>query len=470
MVSHLEGCTLHIRVTMAETLFSTAPSRLRLQTIARLRWIAVAGQIVTLLGTYYLAGFDLPLGWCVAIVAMSALVNLFLQLRYPSRHRLSMPFATILLTYDVLQLGLLLYLTGGLENPFAFLLVAPLTVSAATLPNESNIVIGITTLAVSALLVNHHEPLPWHPGVTFELPMLYRLGMWFSILCSLIFMGLYARRLAREARQMSEALAATEHVLAREQQLHALDGLAAAAAHELGTPLATITVVASELSKQVDPKTPLGEDIALLKSQAQRCREILKTLTARTEEGDPLHRYLPVSHLIEEAIEPFFVFEKVIDFRSRPARGAAGDAIEEPVGQRRPGTLHALTNIVENAVDFAQDSVDILAEWDAERVTIVVSDDGPGFPQHLLGSLGDPYVTTRPLGERKANEKSEGGGLGLGFFIAKTLLERSGAQITLANRKPPTTGAMVRISWPRAVFEQRADSTSAPSETSSPAD
>ncbi len=237
----------------------------------------------------------------------------------------------------MLQLGLLLYLTGGLENPFAFLLVAPLTVSAATLPNESNIVIGITTLAVSALLVTHHEPLPWHPGVTFELPMLYRLGMWFSILCSLIFMGLYARRLAREARQMSDALAATEHVLAREQQLHALDGLAAAAAHELGTPLATITVVASELFKQVDPKTPLGEDIALLKSQAQRCREILKTLTARTEEGDPLHRYLPVSHLIEEAIEPFFVFDKVIDFRSRPAKGAAGDAIDEPIGQRRPG-------------------------------------------------------------------------------------------------------------------------------------
>lgn len=440
---------------MAESVFDAAPSRLRLQTIARLRWIAVAGQTATLLGTYFLAGFDLPLMACLAVVALSAALNLYLQLRYPSRHRLSVPFATALLTYDVLQLAMLLYLTGGLENPFAFLLVAPVTVSAATLPNESNLIIAIATLAVSALLVSYHEPLPWHPGVTFELPLLYRLGMWFTILCGLLFMGLYARRLAREARQMSEALAATEHVLAREQQLHALDGLAAAAAHELGTPLATITIVASELARQVDPKTPLGEDIALLKSQAQRCREILTTLTTRTEEGDPLHQYLPVSHLIEEAIEPFFVFDKVIDFRSRPAKGVSGPAAEEPIGQRRPGTLHALTNIVENAVDFAQDSVDILAEWDAIRVTIVISDDGPGFPPHLLGSLGDPFVTTRPLDERRAGEKREGGGLGLGFFIAKTLLERSGAQISLANRSSPLTGAVVRISWPRATFEHR---------------
>ncbi len=447
---------------MTEPTYDVAPSRLRLQTIARLRWIAVIGQSLTLLGTYFFAGFDLPLLWCLAVVAMSAGVNLFLQLRYPSRHRLSVPFATVLLTYDVLQLALLLYLTGGLENPFAFLLVAPVTVSAATLPTESTLAISVATLAASALLVRYHEPLPWIPGVTFELPVLYRLGMWFSILCSLLFMGLYARRLAREARQMSEALAATELVLAREQQLHALDGLAAAAAHELGTPLATITVVASELSRQVDPKTPIGEDIALLKSQAQRCREILTTLTTRSEEGDPLHRYMPVSHLIEEAIEPFFVFEKVIDFRARPSKGVSGPAAEEPVGQRRPGILHSLTNIVENAVDFAQDSIDILAEWDADRVTIVISDDGPGFPPHLIGSLGDPYVTTRPIEDRRGSEKREGGGLGLGFFIAKTLLERSGAQISLANRPEPLTGAVVRISWTRASFEQRAAEPLAP--------
>ncbi len=433
----------------------TAPSRLRLQTIARLRWIAVAGQIFTLLVTYFGAAFDLPILACLGVVSMSVAVNLFLQLRFPSRHRLSVPFATALLTYDVLQLGLLLYLTGGLENPFAFLLVAPVTVSAATLPTESTLAISVATLAVSALLVRYHEPLPWHPGVTFELPVLYRLGMWCSILCSTLFMGLYARRLAREARQMSAALAATELVLSREQKLHALDGLAAAAAHELGTPLATITVVASELAREVDPKTPIGEDIALLKSQAARCREILTTLTARTEEGDPLHSYHPVSHLIEEAIEPFFIFDKVIDFRARPAKGVTGPAAEEPVGQRRPGVLHSLTNIVENAVDFAQDSVDILAEWDASRVTIVISDDGPGFPEHLLGSLGDPYVTTRPLAQRHMSGKREGGGLGLGFFIAKTLLERSGAQISLANRKEPLTGAVVRISWPRTAFEQR---------------
>ncbi|MEZ5923021.1 MAG: ActS/PrrB/RegB family redox-sensitive histidine kinase [Hyphomicrobiaceae bacterium] len=442
---------------MADTAFEATTSRLRLQTIARLRWIAVIGQSTTLLGTYFLANFYLPLTWCLAVVGMSVVVNLFLQLRYPARHRLSVKFATILLIYDVVQLALLLYLTGGLENPFSFLLVAPVTVSAATLPTESTLTISVASLVASALLVRYHEPLPWHPGVTFELPLLYRLGMWFSILCSLMFMGLYSRRLAREARQMSEALAATELVLAREQQLHALDGLAAAAAHELGTPLATITVVASELAREVDPKTPIGEDIALLKSQAQRCREILTTLTTRSEEGDPLHKHLPVSHLIEEAIEPFLVFDKLIDFRARPAKGVSGPAIEEPVGQRKPGILHSLTNIVENAVDFAQDSVDILAEWDEDRVTIVISDDGPGFPPHLIGAIGDPYVTTRPLAQRTNGGKREGGGLGLGFFIAKTLLERSGAQISLANRPEPMTGAMVRISWPRKSFEDRPD-------------
>jgi two-component system sensor histidine kinase RegB len=268
-------------------------------------------------------------------------------------------------------------------------------------------------------------------------------------------MGLYARRLAREAWQMSEALAATELVLAREQRLHALDGLAAAAAHELGTPLGTITVVTREIERGLAPDSPLKEDVALLRSQVQRCRDILKTLTQRSGEGDPLHAWLPITHLIEEAVEPFRVFEKEIGVKAGPSPGLDGPFADEPATERKPGVVYGLTNLVENAIDFARHRVDIVAGWTAERITITIADDGPGFPAAILSSLGEPYVTTRSAQEQTPTEESQGGGLGLGFFIAKTLLERSGAEIDIANREAPEAGAVVQISWPRSRFENR---------------
>lgn len=430
-------------------------SRLRLQTLLRLRWIAVSGQLVAVLGTRFGLGFELPLLWCLAAIAASAAFNLALRLRFPARHRLSVGFGSTLLVYDMAQLGALLWLTGGIENPFCFLLVAPVTVAAATLPMESTVVLGVLTLAVAAVVARYHLPLPWYSGKNFELPPLYTAGIWTSILCGLVFIGLYARRLAREARQMSEALAATELVLSREQRLHALDGLAAAAAHELGTPLGTITVVVREIERGLAADSPLKDDVALLRSQVQRCREILRTLTERSAEGDPLHAWLPLSHLIEEAIEPYRVFEKDIKVTAGPAPGLEGPLAEEPISERRPGVVYGLTNLVENAVDFATRSVEIVAGWTADRVTITIADDGPGFPPSILSTLGEPYVTTRGGPDRTPTSEDQGGGLGLGFFIAKTLLERSGAEIEIANREPVQTGAVVQISWPRKAFEQQ---------------
>jgi two-component system sensor histidine kinase RegB len=400
-------------------------------------------------------GFPLPFGICLAFIALSAWLNVFLRILYPARTRLGTALATCLLAYDILQLSALLYLTGGIENPFTFLLVAPVTVSAATLPPRNTIALGMLGAAATVLLAFYHLPLPWFLGRSFELPTLYDAGLLASVLSGMIFLALYAWRLAKESRQMADALAATEMVLAREQQLHALDGLAAAAAHELGTPLSTITVVAKELTRDAPPGSQLAEDLALLQTQAVRCREILKKLTRAPSEPDPLHARMSVTQLIEEAAGPYRGFNAELVVSASPENGSDEGAAPEPIGERRPGAIYGLANLVENAVDFAKSRVEIAARWSAREVTITIADDGPGLPTDVMDALGEPYVPTRPARPRGQTTDGEPSGLGLGFFIAKTLLERSGATISLDNRERPQRGAIVNISWPREVFERK---------------
>jgi two-component system, sensor histidine kinase RegB len=428
-------------------------SRLRLQTAIRLRWLGVGGQLLTVAFVAFLLGFTVPVGICLVFVALSAWLNVFLSIRYPVRYRLSTRFATALLAYDIFQLAALLYLTGGIENPFAFLLVVPVTVSAATLPPRNTVMLGLLAVVASILLVFYHWPLPWYPGAGFVLPPVYKWGVLACIGAGMAFLALYAYRLSKEGRQMSAALAATEHILAREQQLHALDGLAAAAAHELGTPLGTITVVAKELGREVPPGSPISEDLALLQSQAVRCREILQKLTRRPSEPDPMHARLSVQQLIQEAAAPHMGHGAKVTISARPADGAAEVARPEPIGLRRPGIIYGLGNLIENAVDFAESRVDITAVWSERTITLTIADDGPGFPADIMESLGEPYVTTRPARgvDRVGSEPT---GLGLGFFIAKTLIERSGAEVALANRPPPEHGAIVKITWSRTPFEE----------------
>ena len=426
-------------------------SRLRLQTIVRLRWMAVLGQIAAVLVIYAGLGFDLPLGWCSLLIATSAWINVFLRLHYASRHQLTVGLATALLAYDILQLAVLLWLTGGIENPFMVLIVAPVTVSAAGLPARNTIALGILAIVATLVLILSHAPLPWYEGQTFGLPRLYKLGMAASVATTLVFLALYAARLSKEARQMSQALAATELVLAREQKLHALDGLAAAAAHELGTPLSTITLIAKELERTLPPDSPLAEDAALLKSQSERCREILRKLTQSPSDSDPLVAQRTLSSLIEEAAAPYKAFDTTIAITARAHDGVEGEAANEPVLLRRPGVVYGIGNLIENAADFARSRVDVTARWDKATVTCTIADDGPGFASHVMDRLGEPYVTTRTIFERDPEE--EGAGLGLGFFIAKTLMERSGATIEFSNKLDPEEGAVVRITWPRAVFE-----------------
>jgi two-component system sensor histidine kinase RegB len=306
--------------------------------------------------------------------------------------------------------------------------------------------LGTLVLVIAAGLAIDHWPLPWYPGDGFQAPLLYVVGMWTALASSMVFMSLYAFRVAAEARQLSDALMATELVLAREQHLSSLDGLAAAAAHELGTPLATIALVSKELERDLGGAHIHAEDIALLREQIQRCRDILAKLTSLGEQGDAHFERMPLSHLIEEVVEPHrdFGIDITVDL--------AGED-DEPVGRRNPGLLYGIGNLVENAVDFARKSVTVTARWTPEVVTIEITDDGPGFPPDIMDRLGEPYVTTRGRDTRRGVEGEYNVGLGLGFFIAKTLMERSGASLRLSNGEGSGRGAIVRITWPREAME-----------------
>ena len=431
-------------------------SRLRLQTIVRLRWLAVLGQSATVVGAYWILGIDLPIGGCLAVIALSAWLNVALRIRYPASQRLKSTYAFIMLGYDILQLGALLYLTGGLENPFAFLLIAPVTVSASTLPIRITIALGTLAVLTATLLTTFHHPLPWFHHEPLDLPFPYVMGVWAAVVSGILFIGLYSWRTAEESRRMAEALAAAELVLAREQRLSALDGLAAAAAHALGTPLATIAVATKELLRDAKQTDPHYDDVVLLRAQAERCREILANLAAG---GDQQHDFivsrLSLRHLIEEVVDPHRLVAVPIEIRiAPPPQAGDGKAMAEPITHRNPGMIYGLGNLIENAVDFAATKVEVDASYSGNEVKIVIADDGAGFPPSVLEQLGEPFVTTRPGPNWGGDAPDEHVGMGLGFFIAKTLLERSGARLDLSNRDKQPGGAVVTVTWPRVRFEQ----------------
>ena len=323
------------RATVPEWL-RQGETRLRLQTTVRLRWLAVLGQSLTVAGAYWVLGIDLPIGGCLAVIALSAWLNVALRLRYKASKRLKSGFAFAMLAYDILQLAALLYLTGGLENPFAFLLIAPVTVSASTLPLGITAALGALTIAAATALTSFHHPLPWFHHTNLLLPFPYVMGVWAAVVSGILFIGFYSWRTAEEARRMAKALAAAEMVLAREQKLSALDGLAAAAAHGLGTPLATIAVVSKELMRGARPEDPHYDDLVLLRAQAERCRDILAEIGGGGEQRDLIVSRLSLSHLIEEVVAPHRPMAVPIEVRIGPAPdGTASDRFRREQGHRR---------------------------------------------------------------------------------------------------------------------------------------
>ncbi|MCB1379419.1 MAG: ActS/PrrB/RegB family redox-sensitive histidine kinase [Alphaproteobacteria bacterium] len=424
----------------------------RLRTLVLLRWLAVIGQTTAVLSVHFLLQFPLPLGLCLGVIALSAWLNIFLTIRWRKSTRLQPAHAGVLLAYDILQLAVLLYFTGGLENPFAFLFLVPVTISATSLSSQWTLSLGAAAFSCATFLAFHHFPLPWTPGATLRLPEAYIGGMWAAIICGVVFSAIYARRIAEEARQMSAALSATELVLAREQRLSALDGLAAAAAHELGTPLATIALVAKELKRELPQQGPHAEDIDLLISQTARCREILARLATHDSEADEIYQRTKLLVMIEDLIAPLRGSDVAITV-TNPEEGQDKNESVEPVLRRNPAITYGLGNLIENAADFANSRVEIDARWSATQVWVTVRDDGPGFRQDVIDRLGDPYVTTRPGYGADGGQYGGHEGMGLGFFIAKTLLERSGATVSLANRPAPGHGAIVHVVWPRQAVD-----------------
>ncbi len=415
--------------------------RIRLRTLVLIRWLAITGQSVALLLVHFGLGYELAIFPALALVAASALLNVALGVGWSAATRLHDRGAAFLLGYDILQLAGLIFLTGGLHNPFALLFLVPVTISATMLNLRSTVYLGALGMLCISLLAFFHEPLPW-PGEGLQLPALYIAGIWFALAIGTAFLAAYAWRVAAEARRMSDALSATQLALSREQRLSALGSLAAAAAHELGTPLGTIAVVTKELKRDLPDGSPFGDDVDLLSSQAERCRDILARLSQRPDtQDDQAFHAIPLDSLVDMAVNPhrrngIAATVHVIDevdaaLRSNP-----------PLVMHKPEIVHGLGNLVENAMDFARATVDVGVSWTDREARVIIRDDGPGLSLDVLDMLGEPYMTTR----------REAGGMGLGVFIAKTLLERTGASLRFANRKDG--GAEVAITWPRGILEE----------------
>jgi two-component system, sensor histidine kinase RegB len=393
--------------------FRPSQRHIRLDTILRLRWLAVLGQLAAIFIVAQGLEFDVEIVPCVSIIALSAALNLALQTVSNPLQRLEPIQAAGLLALNIVELAGLLFFTGGLQNPFSFLFLAPVLISATALPARFTFGLGVLAVACASVLVFFHLPLPWDSDDPLVLPPIYLVGVWLSIVLAIGVTSLYSFQVTEEARKLADALAATELVLTREQHLTQLDGLAAAAAHELGTPLATIFLISRELEKTVKDAS-FAADLKTLREQTQRCRDILSKITQLSAEGAPFDR-MKLSELIEEVVAPHRDFG--VDIKVRIAVAI----VAEPVGSRNPAILYGVGNIV-------------------------ISDDGPGIPPDILKRIGEPYLSRR-------RTQDEGGGLGLGVFIARTLLERTGAKVSFTNRTFPDHGAVVQITWPRERFE-----------------
>jgi len=417
--------------------------RLRVRTLVTLRWGVVASEALLLLLAMGL-GFSMPYAVCFTVLGASAWINLLTSVAFPGQRIFRDREAAAQLGIDIFQITALVFLTGGTANPFVLMLIAPVTLAAATLPLRSVLILGGAAAMLSAALAFVSLPLPQAPNVAVAIPLSFRLVAALANIAGIALTAGYVRQAAVESARMALALDVTQAVLAREQRLSALGALAAAAAHELGTPLATISIVAKELERYA-PTHGVKQDAELLISQAERCREILRRLTETpAAASDEVHERLSLRRLVQEVIEPHTGVKGVrVEAIVTGAKG-----MKTPDIRRKPEITHAFNSFVENAVDFAQSEILVSARFDAQTISMEVRDDGPGFSSDVLAKLGEPYVTTRPGAE---GSRTGHIGMGLGFFIAKTLLERTGANVTFRNSKPH--GAVVSASWPRSKIE-----------------
>ena len=419
-----------------------AHGRLNIDVLVRLRWFSLAGELA-LLGLALLLRLHLHYLGCLLVIAATAAFNLAVSLSVralgPSRDSQ----LVIQLGFNIVQVSTLLMLTGGVINPFSVMLIAPVTMAAAILDERKALVLGALAASLVVLMTFWSAPLPWTSATPPTTPVLFKAAMLLALLSGMGLTAFYAWRAAAEAKRMELALNVTHKVLAREQRLSALGGLAAAAAHELGTPLATISIVAKEMVREA-PTDTVREDAELLVGQAERCREILTRLTEEPDTTDQaVHARMTLLQFLNEVIE------RHLDTDIRVEAVVAGPPGARPPEIRRmPEVLHAMTSFVENAVDFAKSEVLVSVRFDERSIGVEVRDDGPGFSPDVLAQLGQPYITSRPNAE---GSRSGHIGMGLGFFIAKTLLERTGAVVQHFNGR--RGGAVIAARWEREAIE-----------------
>ena len=429
----------------------TGSDLVRLQTLTNLRWMAVAGQVAALVTAPVYFGLVLPIGICAAAVGLSVVVNLIFMTVFSDTRRLSEGEALATLLFDLGQLAVLLTVTGGLTNPFSLLVLAPVTISASALNLRATLIMALAAIVLVIAADAYGLPLQLADGTELTVPPLFRFGFGLAIVIGVIFTAVFARRIATENRAMSDALFAAQMALAREQKLTDLGGVIAAAAHELGTPLATIKLVSTEMIDDLDGQDYLREDAELIRAQADRCRDILRSM-GRAGKDDLYLKQAPLTAVVQEAAEPHVARGKEVIFSERDRMTGEG---MPPNILRRPEIIHGLRNLVQNAVDFARAKVWVDVEWDDMQIMIRITDDGEGFPGQVIGRIGDPFVRLKKAAIQNTMRKGYEG-MGLGLFIAKTLLERTGADLTFANsadpfltplERPERCGAVVQVNW-----------------------
>ena len=403
------------------------------KTLVFLRWIAIIGQLIAINLVFFGLQLNFPIFIAYIIILIGFSTNLFLQFKIKSIQLKDLD-AIIFLIYDLIQLSILLYLTGGISNPFSILLIVPTIVSSTFLSVGTTIILGLLTLIFLFLLTIFHYPLPGIHEYSFTFPAYYLLGFFIAIIIGLVFLSYFGIRFAGESKKRSEALNKLQEILSKEYELESLGGQAAAAAHSLGTPLATISVVATELKKEIGDDKDYSKDIDLLISQTKRCSEILKKISKKQIKEDKFISSIKLEDLIEEII---------LSFKETSSKDISliFDNDKNKINtQRSPEIIYGLRNFIGNAVKFSKSKVNIILESDEKNIEITINDDGPGFPEDIKSVIGEPYIKS------KSEELTLNSGLGLGTFLGKTLLERKMANLSFSRDKK-LGGASVSISW-----------------------
>jgi len=403
------------------------------KTLVNLRWIAIIGQIIAVNFVYFYLKLDLPIIETHIIIFIGLITNIVLQFNIRT-NQLKDLSSSLFLVYDLLQLSALLYLTGGIFNPFSLLIIIPTIVSSTFLSMGTTIILGTLTIGLLFLLKEYYKALPGLDIYNFNFPEYYLAGALVSIIIGLVFLSYFGIRFSGETKKRSVALDKLQQVMAKEYELDSLDGQAAAAAHSLGTPLATISVVAKELKKDIGNKSRYSKDLDLLISQSKRCSDILKKISKKEISDDQFINLIKAESLLEEII---ISFEETSEKKITLLENEDKNKINI---KRSPEIVFGLRNFIGNAIKFADREVRIKLISDEQKLTLIINDDGPGFAEDVIKLIGEPYLKSR---SKKITGKA---GLGLGIFLGKTLLERKKAQLTFFN-KEDLKGATVKIDW-----------------------